>query len=428
MYEIVIGRSEEERAKFAKNYVKMGQITALSTPIYVDITRAHVIFVVGKRGSGKSYSLGVMAEGLSDIEPEIAKNISIILLDTMGIYWTMKYPNKKDELLLEEWNLKPKGLNISIFTPGAFFEPFKKQGIPTDYPFYLKPSEFDASDWCTTFDIDINSPIGILIERTVTALQLKGEDYDIDDIINEIRQDTRTEQHVKDAAENRFLNVKLWGIFSKEGTPLQQLAAAGQVTVLDVSCYATHPQGWKIKCLIVGLISKKLFIDRMLARKNEEFAQIQHAMHYFDIEEKKEQIPLVWLVLDEAHEFLPNKGTTAASQSLITILREGRQPGISLVLASQQPGKIHTDVMTQADIVVAHRITAKLDTEALASLMQSYMREGLTVALDNLPRVKGAGIIFDDMNEKMYPMRVRPRITWHGGESPTAIPTESKEF
>jgi len=57
-------------------------------------------------------------------------------------------------------------------------------------------------------------------------------------------------------------------------------------------------------------------------------------------------------------------------------------------------------------------------------LMQSYMRTGLTGELDNLPRVKGAGVIFDDSNEKMYPMRVRPRITWHGGASPTAIPKD----
>jgi DNA helicase HerA-like ATPase len=110
-------------------------------------------------------------------------------------------------------------------------------------------------------------------------------------------------------------------------------------------------------------------------------------------------------------------GKTVASGPLITILREGRQPGISLVLASQQPGKIHTDVMTQADTVIAHRITAKIDVDALGQLMQSYMREGLPQMLDNLPDLKGSAIIFDDTNERMYPMRMRPRITWHGGGS-----------
>ena len=83
--------------------------------------------------------------------------------------------------------------------------------------------------------------------------------------------------------------------------------------------------------------------------------------------------------------------------------------------------------MTQSDTVISHRITAKIDTDALGTLMQSYMREGLIVQLDNLPRVKGSAIIFDDTNEKMYPMRVRPRISWHGGSAPVAV-REKKEF
>ncbi len=77
--------------------------------------------------------------------------------------------------------------------------------------------------------------------------------------------------------------------------------------------------------------------------------------------------------------------------------------------------------MTQSDIVLSHRLTAKIDVDALGLLMQSYMREGLDTAIDNLPREHGAAIIFDDTNERMFQVRVRPRFTWHGGESPQAI-------
>jgi hypothetical protein len=117
-----------------------------------------------------------------------------------------------------------------------------------------------------------------------------------------------------------------------------------------------------------------------------------------------------------------------ATEPLVTILREGRQPGISLVLASQQPGKIHTDVLTQSDIVISHRITAKIDIDALGTLMQSYMRAGLDEIIDNLPREKGAAIILDDNNEKMYPMKVRPRMTWHGGSAPNALKEKDELF
>jgi len=84
--------------------------------------------------------------------------------------------------------------------------------------------------------------------------------------------------------------------------------------------------------------------------------------------------------------------------------------------------------MTQSDIVLSHRITANFDIQALGMLMQSYMRGGLDKELNNLPRTKGSALVFDDNNEKLYPMRIRPRFTWHGGGSPTAISEKKKMF
>ena len=426
MYDIIVGRTEEDRKKFGnagtiligKQYVTMGQTTSLSNPVYLDVIRSHVVFIVGKRGSGKSYTMGVIAEGVSDLPEEIKQNISIIFLDTMGVYWTMKYPNKKEETLLKQWELKAKPLDIQIYTPTGFHKRYLKEGIPTDHPFAIKPAELDALDWIQTFDILPNDPMSVLLERVIHQLKETIHEYTIEDIITAIRKDEKSEKHSRDAVENRFLNTKSWGIFDTEGTALSELAAPGKVTVLDVSCYATQEDGWKIKNLVVGLISQKLFIQRMIARKTEEYNEVHSTMHYYgtgNVERKA--MPLIWLVLDEAHEFLPNQGKTLATDPLVTILREGRQPG-----------KIHTDVMTQADTVVAHRITAKLDTDALGILMHSYRREGLTAQLDNLPRTFGSAIIFDDTNERLYPLKIRPRFTWHGGESPTAMPEKKKDI
>jgi len=438
VYEIIIGRNASDKKKYGKegtillgkHYIKMGAVTSLSNPIYMDVTRAHIVFVCGKRGGGKSYTMGVIAEGMASLPPEIANRLSIIMLDTMGIYWTMKYPNHKDEELLKEWGLEGKGLDIKIYTPAGFYDEYKKKGIPTDYPFSIKASELGPEEWWLTFGITGTTALGVFVERIVLTLKKeKGEDYGIDEIVKAIQDDEKVDNVTKDAAINRFLATKEWGLFSKEGTPLKDLAKGGQVTVLDVSCYATAAGGWQVKSLTIGLVAQKLFIDRMVARKDEEYASLYSSMHYLEEEKKeKKQMPLVWLVIDEAHEFLPVTGKTTATDALVTIMREGRQPGISLILATQQPGKIHTDVMTQSDTIISHRITAKLDTDALGMLMQSYMRNGLDKELNNLPRIKGAAIVLDDSNEKMVPMRVRPRFTWHGGESPTAMPDKKKVF
>ena len=163
----------------------------------------------------------------------------------------------------------------------------------------------------------------------------------------------------------------------------------------------------------------------MDARKKEETEAVSKGLDYLSFEGKRES-PLVWIMIDEAHEFLPLNSKTPATDALIQLLREGRQPGISLVLATQQPGQIHRDVMTQSDIVIAHRVTAQPDVEALNMIMQSYLLENIQTAMDNLPDLKGSAILLDDNSERIYPFRVKPRFTWHGGEAPTAVRVERR--
>lgn len=439
MQDIVVGRNKHDLEKWGlkgaiflgRHYIRMGQTQSLSNNVYMDVAGAHVMFICGKRGGGKSYTMGAIAESFHLLDEAIKQNLSVILLDTMGVYWTMKYPNLQDKALLDEWGLKPESIPVKIFTPEKYFQVYKKEGIPTDVPFTLAPSEIDADDWCTAFKTDKYSAEGILISKTILKLKKEATSFLITDIITALRDDAEANAATKDAVIAMFRMADSWGVFSDHGTNLDEIAKGGQITVLDVSCYATMPGGWDVKALMVGLIAKRLFVDRMVARKDEEHDMVESATNFFSMDAKQRQnMPLVWLVIDEAHEFLPRKGKVASTDALVTVMREGRQPGLSLILATQQPGKIHTDVMTQSDIVLAHRITAKIDVDALGMLMQSYMREGLVEQIDHLPRVKGAGILFDDSNEKMYPIRIRPRFTWHGGGSPSAIKEEkeSEEF
>jgi len=384
------------------------------------VNHSQVIFICGKRGSGKSYTLGAIAEGIAILPPLQRKRISAIILDTMGIFWTMKYPNLHDKQLLREWGLSGEGLDIVIFTPAGYFQEYRDKGIPTDFAFSMLASELTAGDWCMAFEVAPTSPVGVLIESVVTRLKEERETFVIDDIIAAL---TKTKDAQTQAAINRFENAKAWGLFSDRGTPLLDLIRPGQIAILDVSCYAGGSGSWNIRSLVIGIVAQKMFLHRMGTRKDEEYHQLQKEVLYTQPDSNEEE-PLIWLLIDEAHEFLPREGKVASSDALITILREGRQPGLSLVLATQQPGKIHTDVMTQANIVISHRITAKLDTDALGTLTQSYMRGDLDKFLGELPRVKGAAIVLDDANEKLFPIRVRPRQTWHGGSDPEMLKKE----
>ncbi len=876
--EDLINKSINLKSKLSYCIIKNALTTRKKQKVYdLTVPKNHSFIANGviSHNSGKSYTLGAIAEGLSDLPLEIKQNLSIVLIDTMGIYWTMKYPNFQDAELAKQWGFSPKGLDVKIYTPTGFFYKFKEEGIPADFPFSIRPLDVGPEDWCNAFELSPNSAEGVLIAKVVQGLNSTGKSYSMNELVEKVRTDEESDKVIKSIIVNQFLKAQEWGIFAIEGTPLKDMIAGGQVTVLDISPYATVASGWGIKALVVGLLCRTLFNQRMLARKTEEFKTVDSAMHYFskDVEEKMEE-PLAWIALDEClpyssiiqtnygemkigkiveqfkslkqlmawgydpeikqfgyfpitkvyqkrvrellelktetgrklictpdhkvltkdgfteseqaanigapplfnyskqkkhiiarlighlygdgwlsanskqagfsgkkdiddlekiradieaigfssskvysrktasiitsirgkeaivngtshsvaasasvfnffsklevpigsktnndvlvprwlmnapkpekaeflaallgadgvapsqsnkwggdfnpirfsfnkaetlrtngkryakqikqllndlgikvsqikeregnirvdktnsikfvitlaknventirflekvgyryctekelkgnkwlcylkarqsllkereklrlralkirkekkwgkikiakelgipdyqvrewiyygrgtslpwsfknfnvwmnsrskdnllyekiisktkkspervydisvekihnfiangfivhncHEFLPKEGKTAATEALVTILREGRQPGISLILASQQPGKVHTDVMTQSDIVISHRLTAQMDVQALGQLMQSYMRSGLDQELNMLPHVKGAAVVFDDSNERMFPVQMRPRFTWHGGSSPTAI-KERKSF
>ena len=423
VYDIIIGRDEADRKRYGKegviflgkSYVKMGQTTSLSNNVYLDVNRAHTIMLCGKRGSGKSYSLGVIAEEMVSLPKEIKDKLSVLILDTMGIFWTMKYPNIKDEDLLESWGLKPKRLkDIQVFIPEGYFSEYKEKGMLVDKSFSIKPSELKGDDWCNVFSISLNEPLGILIERVIESF--KKRNYTIQEVIERIKQDEKSNQEVKNAAENRFLAAEKWGLFSDKGTAIKDIISTGKVSILDVSCYTGVYGMWGIRSLVIGLIARKLFNERMIVRKKEEMDKIKGEF----LEEKKSEMPIVWILIDEAHEFI-GKERTAATDSLIQVIREGRQPGISLILATQQPGEMHKDVITQSDIIISHRITARVDIEALNNMMQTYLVGDIQKFLNSLPDLKGCAVILDDNSERMYPVQIRPKYTWHGGETPTVL-------
>ena len=433
-FEIIIGREDKDKKELGnkatiflgKHYVQMGNVVSLSNRILLDVSKPHVVLVAGKRGSGKSTSLGVIAEEMANLPQEISNNLSIIIFDTMGIFWTSKFENTQDEELLKKWNLRPNKLNVTIFTPEGFYKNYKENNIPVDIPFTITLSELEVTDWCNIFEVSLVSEIGVLIDTVITKLKKEDFNFSIEDIIEVIKKEKNFNKDTINAVESRFNSAKSWGIFSEKGIKLEQLTKPGKVSIIDLSCYTNLSGSFNVKGLVIGIISRKLLIERINKRKLEEVNIIDSSQSFTKPNEN--EMPLVWLLIDEAAEYLPKKGKSTASDALIQILREGRQPGISLVLATQQPGEIHTDVITQSDIVISHRVTAKRDIEALNGMMQSYLYSDILKYLNRLPNMKGSAIVLDDNSERIYPIQVRPRFSWHGGSSPSALKKEKSLF
>lgn len=418
---IVIGRDRDDLKKFGergtafigKHIVGKGEESHLTNPIQMDLTRPHVVLVAGKRGTGKSYSAGIVAEEMALLPKDIKENIAALMVDTMGIYWSVRNPNEQQRNMLKKWDLKPTGFDTLLFVPKKYVKEYEKVGIKPA-PFTLPCGELTATDWNLAFGFSPIDPHGISLERAIKNTTEKfGDSYSIDDIIKSVEEDKRSEQKIKDALVNRFLSAKDWGVFEKVGTPISNIFQAGKISIIDVSHYMRVSGAWSVRGMLVGLLCRKIFQKRLMARKAEEFEAMTG--------EKKKTVPMVWIMIDEAHQFVPKEGETAATEPILTLLKEGREPGISLLMITQRPGVLHPDALAQSDLLLSHRLTSKADIDALKSIMQTYVMEDITELINNLPRKKGTALVLDDNSERLYSIQVRPRLSWHAGGSPAAI-------
>ena len=269
VYNVVIGRNEKDHKDYGdlattligKQYITMGNVISLGNNIMLDALRPHVVLIAGKRGSGKSYTMGVIAEGLASLEEETANSITSLIIDTMGIYWTMKNPNYKEADLLKQWNYQPTAFkNINVFVPKGTFEKVKEENVEmADYPFSISANEISASDWCGIFGFSVNDEYGILINQVLEVLNEEKKTYDLNDIIENINSQIAASDTIKEAVKERFQAAIRWGLFEKEGTKIEDLLMPGYINILDISLYAHSFGEFSLRALVIGLLFHSLF-------------------------------------------------------------------------------------------------------------------------------------------------------------------------
>ncbi len=400
---------------FGKVLMSSGERPVLGSKVLVDLAEPHLILICGKRGYGKSYSLAVLLEEMARLPLELRQRISVIVIDSVGIFWSLKLPARERLEELAEWGLQPSATNVRVLVPAGRTEFYKSRGIPFDSAFTLKASELEAVEWMALFRLNWSDKEGILITRAVEIVKEKlGTFYGIEDIISAIKHDKESEPGTRQALINRLQAAQSWGLIEKKGTKISEIAKPATITVIDVSAYRQAVGMEGTKDIIVALLGKKLFEERMLYRKEEEMRLVRG-------EKKQSAMPIVWMFIDEAHMFMPKDEETIGLKVLLEWVRVGRQPGLSLVLATQRPEKLHPDAISQCDLFISHRMTSQPDIEAVSALRPSYMHQDFDHYFQEMPRSKGYALIVDDNSEKILMVKIRPRLSWDAGVTASAF-------
>jgi hypothetical protein len=149
-------------------HILLGELAEIGPKkrVHFDISTEHVVAIVGKRGSGKSYTLGSIVESLSTMGKETtisrtSQAHAVLLFDTLNIYWATEIPLRADSPKpiirrqyknLKGWDVTSETLRVHVWVPAGF----RSDTTPHHYlDFYINISDFEAADWADLLGVDL---------------------------------------------------------------------------------------------------------------------------------------------------------------------------------------------------------------------------------------------------------------------------------
>ena len=219
-------------------------------------------------------------------------------------------------------------------------------------------------------------------------------------------QGTRTRPNVQMRGSARALDWRLKSLFAEspnfdniETINLHDVFRPGLCSVLQLNEIDRRQQQ-----VIVAVLLRMVWKARMNAAKG--IGSPQDRLDY-----------PVFILLEEAHHFAPANEDVVTTNILKTILAEGRKFGVGVGLISQRPGKLDSDVLSQCMTQFLLRIVNEYDQSSVAAAVESASHD----LLAELPALsKGQAIVAGAAVNTPLSIRVRQRITRHGGVEPDA--------
>jgi len=418
------------------------------TPINYDLAHAHVMAVFGKRGSGKSYTLGSFLEGLCTRHQETSigqnpREWGVLLFDTLGIFQWVNIPVTEDapqEMVRQQfvvrrgWDVRTEALDVQVWIP---------QGTRTDSTpashgeFAIRSSDFSAADWGYLLGLDIyQDRMGQLLNDAFVKVTIEGwqdgtrrhpaqEAYSLDDLLACIKLDTELQAsyqaETRRAVLQQLTTFKRNPLFQNQGTPLNEFLQPGRLSVVVMNRMSDE-----LRLVVVCALIRRIIAARIEASEDEKHLRIRP-----DLTDEERQgiqarlaasIPPSWVVIDEAQNALPSERRTTATDMLIKFVREGRNYGLSFMVATQQPTALDQRILSQVDTLIAHRLTVQTDIDYVRRNLKSNMPDEVVYAnsrlsFDELMRSLDVGqaLVSNTEADRAFILDIRPRVSVHGG-------------
>ncbi|MYD87585.1 MAG: DUF87 domain-containing protein, partial [Acidobacteria bacterium] len=237
--------------------------TFLGADAWLDTTFPHVIYITGTRGSGKSFDLGVLVEGISQlVTPSPIQNvvqpIASIIVDTQSQFWTLGYPprdtiaaNEVQLAELRNWNLRPNSLaDARIYAP-----PGTTTFLDNVATLQLRPRDVKVEEWAALLGQEIYSPQGHIL--TVTLEALSDRDFEVSEMLSYIADETNwpgTAESSRNALTYKLDDYRRTNLFSSKGLAVSELLKEHRCNILALRELRNED-----KSLITAVKARSLF-------------------------------------------------------------------------------------------------------------------------------------------------------------------------
>jgi len=329
------------------------------------------VSVLAKTGGGKSYLLGVLIEEL------LRHKVTCVIIDPHGEYGSLRIPAEKNGGAAR-FGVESQGFarQIQEYSPDVSLNPSAK-------PLTFSLRSTDARDLLVFMGLTniktYLAPLKQIIENVATT----NPDFSVQDLV---RAASVGEGAVAETLHERLEYVEQTKLLGPKGTSLAELVKIGEATLINLRGVAPDVQE-----LVVARIATTLFENR-----------------------KKNKIPPLFLVLEEAHNFAPQQGSATCSRILKNIASEGRKFGLGLCAVTQRAARIDKTVLSQCNTQLILQVTNPLDLKAIAQSIEG-LTPGMTDMIQSLP--VGVALVTGGGYHTPLFCEVRPRATRHGGES-----------
>jgi membrane-bound metal-dependent hydrolase YbcI (DUF457 family) len=374
--------------------------------VAVDLNEPHIVFVCGKQGSGKGYTIGVITEMLLSITipkiSQVKKPATIIVFhkpreDLRSEFWSIIDPNLNHveaQILEDDYGLTPRRV-ITDKKFRIFIDPFvhenEKIKFEEDYgtkvyPITINPSRLTAEDW--PYVLSIGRKSGSMYVKKIFQI-IKKTQYDSDFGLDKIRQ--HIELSDLNPNQKSFANMRLETLqdYLEGGDFLKNLIIGG-VNVFDLRKIMMEPDDiFSVMMLVISSLLNDIRTER------EQFV----------------------FVINEAHDYL-RKGLSKDFTDYINyLIRKKRHAGTWLMLDTHFPEDVDPKVIKGSDIKIFHK------SDVISSNLLKQIVEGTPIAPHHLET--GQSIIRADKSnlgpDRVIIVQIRPRLTHHGGATKTAI-------